>query len=70
MIGRRRKTTLTADQWIELCRFQHKNSLAMARLALKIATEPELVTPEIESDLRELVRDFEDRLARFSEHYV
>lgn len=66
----RRRETVTHEQWAQLCQYQQTTMLAIAHLALSIASDPEVVTPQLEDDLRDLVSGLEDKLAYFNEHFV
>jgi hypothetical protein len=66
----RREPQVTQAQWAQLCQYQQTTILAIAHLALSIASDPEVATPQLEDDLRDLVRGLEDKLAYFNEHFV
>lgn len=66
----RRSQQVSDAAWAELIHFQQMNTLAIAHLTLRIACEPELATDEVKDDLRNMVRELEDRLACFEEHVV
>lgn len=65
-----REPEITQAQWAELCRFQQQTALAVAHVALRIATHPELATSETQDELRDFVSELEDRLACLDEHIV
>lgn len=53
-----------------MVRLQQLNMLSIAHLTLRIASDPALATDEVRVELEIMVRELEDRLAVFEEHFT